>query len=103
MRVPHFLLIVFCFVLSSTCMAQSSTEYRHHLMPVPAHVEFHSGRMAIDATFAVSTDAPQQPALNSAIAGMVRRHEGRTGYQMPTGAKNGSGARLVIHCKGLST
>jgi len=102
MRVAHFLLVSLCLVLFSTCMAQSSSEYRHHLMPVPAHVEFHAGQMAIDGTFAVSTDAKPEPMMKAAVQRMVHRLEGRTGFTMATDLGTGTGARLVIHCKGPS-
>src|SRR5512146_454355 len=102
MRVSHFLLVVFCLVLSSTCVAQSSTEYQHHLMPVPAHVEFHSGRMSLDGSFAVSTDAKFDAILSAEVQRMVHRLEGRTGVPMAKELASGTNARLVIHAKSAS-
>lgn len=102
MRVSHFLLVAFGLVLSLTCTAQPTSEYRHHLLPVPAHVEFHQGRMAIDGTFSVSSDAKTDPVLSAALQRMVHRLEGRTGFTMATELEAGTGGRLVIHCKAPS-
>ncbi|HEU5402011.1 MAG TPA: family 20 glycosylhydrolase, partial [Terriglobales bacterium] len=100
MRVFHcLLLLAICLVLFSPCMAQSSSEYRNHLMPVPAHYEFHQGRMAIDGMFAVSTDATPQPMMKTAVQRMLHRLEGRTGVAMSRELEKGTGARLLIHCK----
>ncbi|MDT8067759.1 MAG: family 20 glycosylhydrolase [Terriglobia bacterium] len=98
MRVAQFLLIA--FVLSSCfCVAQSSLEYRHNLMPVPAHLAFHSGKMLIDRSFAVSTDSQPGTVLKDGVQRMVHRLEGRTGYTIATDLGSGTTARLLIHCK----
>ncbi len=102
MRILHFVLPVFCLVLSITGAAQSSTEYRSHMMPVPAHVEFRSGRMAIDGTFAVSTDTKSDAVLTAAVRRMVHRLEGRTGFPMAKELGTGPGARFVIHSEAAS-
>lgn len=102
MRVSYLLLVVLCSVLLSTCMAQSANEYQHHMMPVPAHFEFHQGRLALDGTFAVSTDAKSDAVLSAAVQRMVHRLEGRTGFTMATDLQTGSGGRLMIHCKAPS-
>ena len=36
MRVPHFLVVALCMVLSSAVFAQSPDGYQNNLMPVPA-------------------------------------------------------------------
>jgi hexosaminidase len=103
MRVTHFLQAALCLVLSSTAFAQTPTaQYRHNLMPVPAKLAFNSGRLAIDSGFAVTTDAKSHAGLDGAVNRMVRRLEGRTGFQMATDLKSGTDARLVIQYKAES-
>ncbi len=103
MRAAHFLLIAFYFLLFSTSFAQQpSSEYRHHLMPVPAKVSFQSGRMTIDGSFAVSVEGKPQPGLSASVQRMMNRLEARTGLEMATGLNPPVGAKLVIHCKGAS-
>lgn len=102
MRVSHFLLILLSSVIFPNCMAQSANEYQHHMMPVPAHFEFHQGRLAIDGRFGVSTDAKFDTVLTAAVQRMVHRLEGRIGVSMAQEVVAGTGGRLVIHCKGPS-
>ena len=102
MRVPHFLVVALCMVLSSAVFAQSPDGYQNNLMPVPAKVSFQSSRLGIDSNFTVFTSGKAEPKLQAAVQRMLRRLEGRTGWQMARDFAKDDSAKLVIHCKAAS-
>jgi len=81
------------------------TLYQHHLMPVPAHVQFQTGRLAVADTFTVALQGQADERLQAGIARMLRRLEGRTGLTLARGlASDANNATLVVesHSPGLS-
>src|SRR5690349_13614853 len=74
---------------------------RHHLMPVPAAVQFQSGRLKIDATFTVAVVGPADMRLEAAIQRAARRLEGRTGFTFTRAlATDAPSATLRVECRG---
>ena len=74
---------------------------RHHLMPVPAAVQFQSGRLKIDATFTVAMVGPADARLEAGIQRAARRLEGRTGFTFTRAlASDTQAATLRVECKG---
>ncbi|MEN3332681.1 MAG: hexosaminidase [Blastocatellia bacterium] len=73
----------------------------HHLMPVPAAVQFQTGRLKIDASFSVAVDGRADARLEGGINRAARRLEGRTGltFARPP-AGDPQTATLRIECKG---
>jgi hexosaminidase len=69
----------------------------HHLMPVPASLQWGSGRLRLDSTFAVAVRGYRDARLAGAVTRMVRRLEARLGVSLthpPTGAT------LVVEAQG---
>ncbi|MFL6212772.1 MAG: beta-N-acetylhexosaminidase [Blastocatellia bacterium] len=80
--------------------AQVMTQ-RHHLMPVPAAVQFQSGRLKIDASFTVAVVGQADARLEAGIQRAVRRLEGRTGFTFTRAlATDAQAATLRVECKG---
>jgi hexosaminidase len=74
---------------------------RRHLMPVPAAVQFQSGRLKIDASFTVAVVGQADTRLDAAIQRAARRLEGRTGFTFTRGlASDAQGATLRVECRG---
>ncbi|MGA9995066.1 MAG: family 20 glycosylhydrolase [Pyrinomonadaceae bacterium] len=91
-----FLLLLFAPVASAQ---ESSTlqASRRNLMPVPAHVEFQAGRLALDKSFRVAVKAPTDDRLRPGIERALKRLEGRTGLEFaPYYSNDESGARLLV-------
>jgi hexosaminidase len=74
---------------------------QHHLMPVPAAVQFQTGRLKIDASFSIAVDGRADARLEGGINRAARRLEGRTGlrFSRPP-ASDPQTATLRIECKG---
>src|SRR5689334_22348362 len=73
---------------------------QHNLMPIPAAVQFQTGRLKIDSTFAVAVDGFTDDRLLSGIHRMARRLEGRTGFEFSrTTTPDAKTAALVIQCR----
>jgi hexosaminidase len=73
---------------------------QHHLMPVPAAIQFQTGRLKIDAAFAVAIDGYTDARLEAAIFRAARRLEGRTGFEFSRAATGDKQtATLLIQCK----
>jgi hexosaminidase len=69
-------------------------------MPVPASIQFQSGRLKIDSSFTVATDGFTDARLQNAIYRMARRLEGRTGFEFSRAATaDARTATLVIQCQ----
>ncbi|HKP11177.1 MAG TPA: family 20 glycosylhydrolase, partial [Blastocatellia bacterium] len=74
---------------------------QHHLMPVPAAVQFQAGRLKIDAAFAVGVVGRADARLEAGIQRAARRLEGRTGFTFSrTLATDPQAAALRVECKG---
>jgi hexosaminidase len=74
---------------------------QHRLMPVPAAIQFLTGRLKIDASFAVAVDGPTDARLEAGIYRASRRLEGRTGVEfLRVPATDSQTATLRIQCKG---
>lgn len=79
--------------------------YQHHLMPVPAQVQFQPGRLAVSDTFTVALQGPPDERLQAGIARVLRRLEGRTGLTLARSlASDANTATLVVqsHSPGLA-
>jgi hexosaminidase len=73
----------------------------HNLMPVPASVDFRSGRLAVDDKFRVATRGFSDARLQAGILRSLKRLAGRTGLTLnlspaPTEAE----ATLIVQCQG---
>jgi hexosaminidase len=74
---------------------------QHHLMPVPAAVQFQMGRLKIDASFTASAVGPADARLAAGIQRAARRLEGRTGLTFSRApVSDPQTATLRIECKG---
>jgi hexosaminidase len=94
------LLIVPGAAAQQTESAQAAPR-EHSLMPVPAAVQFMSGRLKIDASFTAASRGHTDARLTSAIQRASRRLEGRTGLEFSRDLSNDpSGAKLLVECKG---
>lgn len=74
---------------------------QHYLMPMPASVEFSSGRLGLDGNFRVSVAGFSDARLQRAIDRVVARLERRTGFTLSHEVtKDSTAATLVITAKG---
>ena len=91
------LLLVLAAVGASTLRAQSTRT----LIPVPAALEWRSGRLALDTTFTVAVRGFADARLRRAVDRTLRRLEGRTGltFSRPPAADSTT-ATLVVHADG---
>jgi hexosaminidase len=97
-RILAFILLsLFAASINFSSQAQSS---RHNLMPVPASLQFGSGRLAVNEAFAVAVKGHSDARLTEAIDRMARRLEARTGFTFARGlASDAAKATLVIQCQ----
>jgi hexosaminidase len=98
--VSRKLLLIFVLIpVSSAAQTTPTGRVQHNLMPVPASVEFHSGRMSIRDSFKVATKGHSDARLLSGIDRAMKRLQGRTGFTFdPTLATDTNSAALVIQC-----
>ncbi|MEP7340100.1 MAG: family 20 glycosylhydrolase [Acidobacteriota bacterium] len=69
-------------------------------MPVPASLQFQSGRLAVTDTFAIAVNGHSDTRLTEAIDRMARRLEARTGLTLVRGLSGDAAkAALVIQCQ----
>ncbi len=93
-------LLLLC-LMTGPALTQMNPSTPHHLLPVPARVEFHEGRLAVTKTFTVAVTGYQDERLTAGIARALRRLEGRVAFELPHGlAKDGTTATLLIECQG---
>ena len=91
-----FLLLAWPLVVSA-----QETIRKHNLMPVPAAVQFHPERLAIDGSFKVAIRGHSDARLQSAIARFIKRLEGRTVLSFSPGlAPDDQTTALLVHCDG---
>jgi hexosaminidase len=106
MKFIRFAVLAVCLVSAVSIAAQgtkptSSQTPQLNLMPIPASVQFQSGRLAITNTFQVAVRNYSDARLQSAINRMMARFGGRTGLTFTPGlASDESHATLVIDCGG---
>ena len=71
-----------------------------NVMPLPASVQMHPGKLKLDSAFTVATSGYTDARLQSAILRLQQRLEGRTGIVLPLGiAPTGRPAILTIAVK----
>ncbi|MFL6275909.1 MAG: beta-N-acetylhexosaminidase [Blastocatellia bacterium] len=96
-------LILLCVLQASAQPQESSQPMRpqHHLMPVPAAMQFQSGRLKIDAAFAVAIAGHADARLEAGTQRAMRRLEGRTGMTLSRAlTSDPQTATLRIECRG---
>lgn len=89
--------------LSSDTRSQTNSKpnvsYKHNLMPVPASVDFQSGRLSIRETFAVAAKDHSDARLQAGIARALNRLQARTGLTFASGlVSDATKATLVVRC-----
>src|SRR5438045_3866070 len=94
--------LLFLISFLSAFSQVTSSPNQNYLMPVPAKVHYQTGRLSVDSSFSVATDARPDPRLSAAVDRMVRRLEGRTALTMPTDLKSETTSKLLIHLKAPS-
>jgi len=96
------LLLLLAFTASVRPQDTSAPQaHQHNLMPVPARVQFQSGRLAVDKTFHVATTGFSDERLRAGIERALWRLEGRTGLTFAPGrATDESGAQLLVQTTG---
>jgi hexosaminidase len=102
MKFVQLLLLLISLLMPATTAAQQTTSAQTpqlNLMPVPASIQFGSGRLPITSTFQVGTRNYSDARLVSAINRMVARLSGRTGITFtPAAAANENAVTLLIDC-----
>jgi len=95
------LLLACVFSASAQVAPQQPAAARHHLMPVPASVQFGPGRLALTKSFTVAATGHTDERLRAGIDRVMRRLEGRTVLEFARGlAPDAGAATLVIECAG---
>ena len=88
-----------CGAQESASNSTAATE--HHLMPVPAQVQFQPGRLDVSKSFSFFVKGHTDARLEAGLARIIKRLEGRTGFEFPRApATSESGSGLVIQCGG---
>ena len=102
MTIKKHLLIVVVLTCASLASAQQAAPTPPiNLMPIPASVQFHSERLAVNDSFKVATRGHSDDRLKAAIARFVKRLEGRTVLTLAPGlATDDQMTQLIIHCDG---
>ena len=93
---PFILQLTFAFNAPAQD-AGAAAPARHSLMPVPASVQFRTGRLAVGKSFNVAARGRTDERLRAAVERFLRRLEGRTVMELPRGlAADAAAASLVI-------
>jgi hexosaminidase len=104
MKIGPLLLLLCALLVPATLTAQQTTltvPSQHNLMPVPASIQFGTGRLSITSAFQVATKSYSDARLRAALNRMMKRLSGRTGITFTPVIKNDeSQATLVIDCAG---
>ncbi|HEX3085496.1 MAG TPA: family 20 glycosylhydrolase [Pyrinomonadaceae bacterium] len=104
MKTCQLMLLLLCLLSQVTVKAEQTMSpgaRPHNLMPVPASVQFASGRLSITNAFRVATTDYADARLSSAINRTMTRLSGRTGITFAPVTKSVDGqAALVIVCAG---
>ena len=80
--VENSIACAFILMAFSVCLAQGLKSERRNLMPVPASVEWKSGRLNVAKNFSVTVRGQIDERLRSYVFRVVRRLEGRTVMEM---------------------
>src|SRR5262245_37748305 len=75
------LLLLCCLPVLAQQSGSTTTGSQHRLMPVPAAMQWQSGRLKIDAAFTAAIDGYTDARLEAGVFRMTRRLEGRTGFE----------------------
>jgi hexosaminidase len=75
------IIFVFTLILSGVICAQDFQNQRRNLMPVPANVNWKSGRLPVTKNFTVALAGKTDERLKSYIFRVMRRLEGRTIFE----------------------
>jgi hexosaminidase len=103
MRSRTSLPFILCLICAVNVLGQatSGVNPRHNLMPVPAHVRFNPGRLAIDKSFTVAVKGQTDSRLSAGIDRLLRRMEGRTVIELARALSNDAAtATLVVESGG---
>ncbi|HET6862112.1 MAG TPA: family 20 glycosylhydrolase, partial [Pyrinomonadaceae bacterium] len=101
----RFAVLLGLVLLSSTLVAQqtpsdSAMTYQHNLMPVPASVQFGSGKLTINGGFRVAMNQ-SDPRVQAALERFLKRFQGRTGLTFAASVSNDvAGSALVVQFQG---
>lgn len=94
------LILLLACVFSASAQTAAPQAARHHLMPVPASVQFGAGRLAVTKSFTVAATGHVDETLREGVERAMRRLEGRTVMEFARGfARDAGAATLVIDCK----
>ena len=100
MTIPQNILLIPLLTCASIVSAQETTP-KHNLMPVPASLQFHLERLAIDSSFKVAVRGHSDARLQSGIARFIKRLEGRTVLSFPSLlAPDDQTTPLIVQCDG---
>jgi hexosaminidase len=104
MRICGFALAMLALFIASLFAQEPAMSIgiaTHHLLPVPASVEFHPGQLRLDANFTVAVEGHSDARLDRAVQRALRRFSARTGLTLAAPrAKNAADATLLIHASG---
>ena len=106
MKIRQPLLLALLLISAVDVCAQGTastpgTTQEHNLMPVPAAVQFDSGRLAIDSSFRFAVTGYSDDRLLAGLARMLKRLEGRTVLGFPRDPLTDEGsAALVVQTHG---
>lgn len=93
--------LLFLLLTCASTVSAQETSRKHNLMPVPASVEFHPERLAIDGSFKVAIRGHSDARLQSGIGRFIKRLQGRTVLSFPAGlVPDDQTTTLVVHCEG---
>lgn len=106
MRIKGAFFLFMLVLINGNDFAQNRTSTdgsgrMHHLMPVPASVRFHSGRLSIDDTFKAAVKGHTDARLQAGLARALQRLGNRTGldFAREVGSDTAA-ATLVVQCQG---
>ena len=95
-----FFTLAIVFVCLNNFSAQDLQKQRRNLMPVPANVNWKSGRLSVSKDFTVGLKGQTDERLKSYVDRVMRRLEGRTVLELPRGlANDAANAQLLIETK----
>ncbi|MEA2175947.1 MAG: hexosaminidase, partial [Blastocatellia bacterium] len=109
MKIRLSILLPMLLLCAWNCLAQETSPNAaavaagrvHHLMPVPARVQFQPGRLMIGKTFSIAIKGHSDERLQAGLSRIIKRLEGRTGLELPhERATQESGAGLIVQCNG---
>ena len=104
MKTCQLILLLACLLSQVTVKAQQAMSpgaRPHNLMPVPASIQFATGRLSITSAFQVATKSYSDARLSSALNRTMTRLSGRTGITFTPVVKiDDSQATLLIDCAG---